>query len=82
MSAAESLAAARLHNQILPNVTYIEGDSSKPGQTPVQGLSEEVAEGLRKKGHIVERIKSESSSRLILPLSLSHWPVLSLAAMK
>lgn len=61
MSADQALSAARLHNQILPNVTYIESDNVKPGKTPVTGFTEEVAAGLRGKGHVVERVAGESA---------------------
>jgi gamma-glutamyltranspeptidase/glutathione hydrolase len=61
MSAAEALAASRLHNQILPNVSYIEPASSKPGQTPVKGFSQEVAKGLQEKGHVLEWVVNRST---------------------
>lgn len=62
MSATEALAAARLHNQIMPNVTYIEKSSQKPGQAPVKGFDEILAAGLQEKGHVVEWVPGMSGS--------------------
>lgn len=59
MSAAEALRANRLHDQIQPNVTYLERTSTTQGIT-VDGHSEELADGLREKGHVVEWVTGES----------------------
>lgn len=61
MTAAQALAAPRLHNQILPNVSFLERASNKPGQDPVKGFSDEVAQGLEAKGHKVEWMASTRS---------------------
>jgi gamma-glutamyltranspeptidase/glutathione hydrolase len=58
MSAMEALRASRLHNQIQPNVTYLERESSAQGIT-VDGHSEELAQALRAKGHTIEWVTCE-----------------------
>lgn len=64
MLAKESLRANRLHNQILPNMTQIERSSEWRGQT-IDGFSDQVAEGLRSKGHVIEWVDSEHISFLM-----------------
>ncbi|KAI9638894.1 nucleophile aminohydrolase [Dioszegia hungarica] len=61
MSAAEALRANRLHDQIQPNVTYLERTSTTQGIT-VDGHSEELADGLREKGHVVEWVTAHRST--------------------
>lgn len=69
MSASEALRAPRLHDQIQPNVTYLERRSTAQGIS-VDGHSEELAEGLRKKGHNVDWVTGESL--IMLELNPGH----------
>jgi gamma-glutamyltranspeptidase/glutathione hydrolase len=61
MTAAESLRASRLHNQILPNVSLLER-ASTVGNNTIDGFSSEQAAALEAKGHVIEWIPSEFGS--------------------
>jgi gamma-glutamyltranspeptidase len=59
LSAAEALRANRLHNQVIPNVTQLERESTHQGIT-VSGFSEDMSTQLRAKGHQIEWVAGES----------------------
>jgi gamma-glutamyltranspeptidase/glutathione hydrolase len=73
MSASDALRAPRLHDQIQPNITYLERKSIAQGIT-VDGHSEGLAEGLRKKGHVVDWVTGECETRLELILGHRSTP--------
>ncbi|KAK4684485.1 hypothetical protein P7C73_g5688, partial [Tremellales sp. Uapishka_1] len=69
MSATEALWAARLHNQILPNVSQVER-TSVTGDRTVNGFTEEQARGLETKGHVLEWVDKNRST----PCAIKFFP--------
>ncbi|KAL0252796.1 gamma-glutamyltransferase [Cryptococcus tetragattii IND107] len=71
-SASQALAANRLHNQILPNVTKVERGSNIRG-VRVEGFSEEQVEGLKQKGHVVEWVDKSFSTPCVMVWTDDGW---------
>ncbi|ORY26756.1 nucleophile aminohydrolase [Naematelia encephala] len=65
MTADESLRASRLHNQLLPDISYVEKDSFF-GRTAVSGFSSAQVEDLKSKGHDIQWIPRNRSTPCVI----------------